>query len=171
MCSESPTPPWPLGTGTWPGPTTSPMPLTQRRARWNIPSLRPRWMARRELWSPISSLSLFTASIFTAATTRPTRSAAAHPTSCLPEPCLQVCSHRAPALPLLGRDQARGGQALSNQLELHWGMVKKILCSRTNWNYMDFLFRVRDWCVVCTEWCVWVCAGSWRKGEVDCQDN
>lgn len=125
-CSESQMPLWPLETGTRLGQITSPMFLMQRRVRWNTRSLRPKWMARRELWSPISSLLLFTALIFTAATMKLTRLVVALPTLSLQEPCLQVRSHKYKALfYLLRRDQSRGGQALWNQLEKHWRIIKK----------------------------------------------
>lgn len=124
MCSESRMPLWLLETGMRLGQITSPMFLMQRRVRWNTRSLRPKWMARRELWSPISSLLLFTALIFTAATMKLTHLVAALPTLSLQEPCLQVCPHKYKALfCFMGRDQSQGGQTLQKQLEKHWDII------------------------------------------------
>lgn len=123
-CSELQMPLWPLETGTRLGQITSPMFLTQRRVRWNTRSSRPKWMARRELSSPTSSLLLCTALIFTAATMKLTHLAAALPTLSLQELCLQVHSHKYKALFYFpGTDQSQKGQIFQKQLGKHWGLM------------------------------------------------
>lgn len=164
---------WPLETETWLGQITSPMFLTQRRARWNTRFLRPKWMARRELWSPISSLLLFTASIFTAATMKPTHLVVVLPTLSLQELCLQVCSHKCKALfYFLGRDQSHGGQTLQNQLEKHWGIIKKTknLCKKINWNYINLWYRsLMSLTGVLSCWVIGIESAPWSGERCKCR--
>ena len=132
-------PVWPLETGMRLGQITSPMFLTQRRARWNTRSLRPKWTARRELWSPTSSLLLCTALIFTAATMKLTHLVVALPTLSSQEPCLQVCPHKYKAsFNYLGRDRSREGQTLQ-KVKKTWE-DNKILCKKIDWNCIKLCY-------------------------------
>lgn len=167
-CSESQMPLWQLETGMRLGQITSPTFLTPRRVRWNTRSLRPKWMARRELWSPISSLLLFTALIFTAATMKLTHLGVALPTLSLQEPCLQVCSHNYTALfYFLEREQSQERRTLQKQLEKHWGVIKKLRARKwigTILCYSSLMSMTGLLCVLSDTY--WVCPVIWRKVEV-----